>query len=255
MKPLTPGGRIEAVLRGFPKGGTAKILMVGIAAHDGEGGSWPSVDTLAEYACVDRRNVQRATARLAEEGWLTITTNEGGTRNTRDNYRPNLYEIDYDRLLEGIAGAADAPPLANPGVAPASRQGRRGRAPGVAPAPPEQDRTGHEQDPLSADADGGSSTLFGEPPPKPTDAVKDEAHRVTTTVWERSDPKPVWSFIGVQRMAERFLRGGWTAPEIIDAMLAVPSITQGWVEPELKRRRPQRRDVDYEPRDAPGMAT
>jgi hypothetical protein len=44
--------------------GTDKLVLLGIANHDGDGGSWPSIQTLAYYANVDVRNVQRSIDRI-----------------------------------------------------------------------------------------------------------------------------------------------------------------------------------------------
>lgn len=73
--------------------GTAKLVLLGIANHDGDGGAWPSIDTLARYANVDRRTVQRAIEQLIEVGELKREERAGGDRRTRAQYRPNLYRI------------------------------------------------------------------------------------------------------------------------------------------------------------------
>lgn len=210
-----------------------------LTERDGERWMYLTDAALADDLGLHTDQVRRARRSLQKRGLIDCRAGQVEGRKVT-LVRPTI--TGNGGIAESTSETAESPNHGNGGIAESHARA----------TPPVEPR----RNPLSADADAGSQTLFGEPPAaKPTDAVKDEAHRVTTTVWERSDPKPVWSFIGVQRMAERFLRGGWTGPEIIDAMLAVPSITQGWVEPELKRRRPQRRDVDYEPRDAPGMAT
>jgi DNA-binding transcriptional regulator YhcF (GntR family) len=76
--------------------GTAKLILIGIANHDGDGGSWPSIETLAAYAEVDRRGVQRHLATMVQKGILTVHANRGGTDATPVDRRPNRYEIDYD---------------------------------------------------------------------------------------------------------------------------------------------------------------
>jgi len=88
--------RVALVLKkswGVP--GTAKLILIGIANHDGDGGAWPSIDTLAAYAEVDRRGVQRHLSTMSEKGILTVHTNRGGTDATPVDRRPNRYEIDY----------------------------------------------------------------------------------------------------------------------------------------------------------------
>lgn len=73
--------------------GTAKLVLIGIANHDGDGGAWPSVRTLAKYAGVTERNVQKAISLLVSKGELYVYAQAGGTRAMPDHRRPNRYEI------------------------------------------------------------------------------------------------------------------------------------------------------------------
>lgn len=73
--------------------GTAKLVLLGIANHEGDGGSWPTIETLAKYANVDERNVQMAIAKLVNAGELASERQQGGTRKMRDTARPNLYRV------------------------------------------------------------------------------------------------------------------------------------------------------------------
>jgi len=73
--------------------GTAKLVLVGIANHDGDGGAWPSVATLARYAGVDARHVQRAIARLVELGEIRRDVQAGGDERVPDHRRPNRYRF------------------------------------------------------------------------------------------------------------------------------------------------------------------
>lgn len=86
---------LAAVLHHSRAKGTAKLVLLGIANHAGDGGSWPSVRTLATYANVDPRNVQMALARLEELGEVARHLQAGGTNRTHANdfERPNLYEV------------------------------------------------------------------------------------------------------------------------------------------------------------------
>ena len=93
----TPDERVALTLKkpwGVP--GTAKLILIGIANHDDESGPWPSIATLAAYAGVDRRGVQRHLATMVEKGILTVHANQGGTDATPVDRRPNRYEIDYN---------------------------------------------------------------------------------------------------------------------------------------------------------------
>jgi hypothetical protein len=73
--------------------GAAKLVLLGIANHDGDGGSWPTVATLAKYAAVSERQVQKILVELEALGEVRREHNAGGTHRTRDNHRPNLYHF------------------------------------------------------------------------------------------------------------------------------------------------------------------
>jgi len=73
--------------------GTAKLVLLGIANHDGDGGAWPSLDTLATYANVDERNVRAALRQLEASGELVTQLQDGGTRDTLSWRRPNRYVL------------------------------------------------------------------------------------------------------------------------------------------------------------------
>lgn len=142
---------LSAVLHHSRAKGTAKLVAVGIANHDGDGGAWPTVSTLARYANCDARSVQRALSKLSELGELTITQQGGGTAGLADHERPNLYHLHVscppwcDRStqhrdtrqtrqsnLRGLPGDISATPRRQRqgvGVTPASLGG-------VTPAPP-----------------------------------------------------------------------------------------------------------------------
>ena len=73
--------------------GSAKLVLLGIANHDGDGGAWPSVATLARYAAVTPRNAQKAIDRLVELHEVVRELNAGGTASTSNYTRPNLYRF------------------------------------------------------------------------------------------------------------------------------------------------------------------
>jgi DNA-binding GntR family transcriptional regulator len=78
--------------------GTAKLVLIGIANHDGDGGAWPSVDTLAKYAGVHRRNVQRALQQLEELHEIEIVRNGGGDHSIADTCPVSRFVA--DRLVK-----------------------------------------------------------------------------------------------------------------------------------------------------------
>lgn len=73
--------------------GTAKLVLLGIANHEGDGGAWPTVGTLARYANVTERAVQTCISQLVSSGELVVERNAGGSRSTRADMRPNLYRV------------------------------------------------------------------------------------------------------------------------------------------------------------------
>lgn len=131
---------------------TDKLVLLGIANHDGDGGAWPAMSTLAKYANVHTRNVQRAITRLVELGELRVHLQDGGKRNTPDHERPNRYDVlvacpptcdgtaqhrvkrlpqaPADLWIEGVAPTPGGGAHATGGVAPTPGEG-------VAPTPPE----------------------------------------------------------------------------------------------------------------------
>lgn len=82
-----------------------RLVLIGIANHDGDGGSWPSMATLARYACVTERSVQRTIARLVERGLVSVSYNEGGTIKTRADRRPNSYVLHLERGDTGVGSS------------------------------------------------------------------------------------------------------------------------------------------------------
>lgn len=73
--------------------GAAKLVLLGIANHDGDGGAWPSMATLARYGAVTPRNAQKAVDELERLGEVRRRVRQGGTARTPDHLRPNLYEF------------------------------------------------------------------------------------------------------------------------------------------------------------------
>lgn len=86
---------MAAVLHHSRAKGTAKLVLVGIANHAGDGGAWPSVETLARYGNVHERNVQRALEKLEQLGEVEVHLQAGGTlfSHKSDWLRPNRYDV------------------------------------------------------------------------------------------------------------------------------------------------------------------
>lgn len=73
--------------------GTAKLILVGIANHDGDGGAWPTLRTLARYANIQPRNARKALRRLEELQEVRVHLQAGGLPDWDDYDRPNRYEV------------------------------------------------------------------------------------------------------------------------------------------------------------------
>lgn len=72
--------------------GTAKLVLLGIANHAGDGGAWPTIATLARYANTTERTVQRAIAQLVKLGEVRVHPQAGGLV-MRHFERPNRYDV------------------------------------------------------------------------------------------------------------------------------------------------------------------
>lgn len=143
---------LAVVLHHSKARGTDKVLLLGIANHAGDGGAWPSIATLARYANVDERGVQRALRRLEQLGEVQIHVQAGGPSGVPDWRRTNRYDVlvscpatcdrthnhrqialpqaPADLWKEGVASAPPGGVSATGGVASAPPGG-------VASAPPE----------------------------------------------------------------------------------------------------------------------
>lgn len=100
--------------------GNDRLVLLGIANHDGDGGAWPSLATLARYANISTRSVQRALRSLIDLGELRVIVNGGGNRQTDPRYRPNYYVI---QLSPGAT--AVGVPESNQGVTDSAVKGRQ----------------------------------------------------------------------------------------------------------------------------------
>ncbi len=72
---------------------SARLVLLAIADHDGEGGAWPSIATLARMTRLSPSTVRRSIKALVGLGEVTVHLQEGGTSRTPDGRRPNRYEV------------------------------------------------------------------------------------------------------------------------------------------------------------------
>ena len=103
--------------------GRAKIVLIGIANHMGDQGSWPSIETLARYANASERSVKRDLQDLVALGELRI---EYQAAPIAKQYKTNLYWITLAGVTDGASGVTTqvsrGDRLGNSGVTPVGTQ-------------------------------------------------------------------------------------------------------------------------------------
>lgn len=70
---------MTTVLYHAPTTGNEKLVLLGIANHEGDGGAFPAVETLARYANIDRRSTQRILRNLELKGMLRSDRRTGSS--------------------------------------------------------------------------------------------------------------------------------------------------------------------------------
>lgn len=110
--------------------GARKLVLIGIANHEGDQGSYPAVATLAKYANCSERQVKRHIAALQEMGELEVKY-QGAP--IEKQYRPNLYFT----KVSGVTSRVNSGVTSEAGVTlKVSRGDTEGKS-GVTPVSPE----------------------------------------------------------------------------------------------------------------------
>lgn len=73
--------------------GSAKLILVGIGNHDGDGGAMPSMATLAKYGGVDVRQARKLVRRLEALGEIRTHVQAGTLDYLDDHEQPNRYDF------------------------------------------------------------------------------------------------------------------------------------------------------------------
>lgn len=140
--------------------GTAKLILIGIANHDGDGGAWPSVATLAKYANCSRSQVQRSISTLEQLGEVQRYVQAGGDHRHAEHERPNRYSIrlrcpmDCDRTASHRTSRDRAPQLdIDPEAYPAAP---------MRPATPP-----HQRGPVASARPAPAASVLPKPSPQP----------------------------------------------------------------------------------------
>lgn len=199
--------------------------VLGAVWADRDGMCWPSRQTIADRMGVSRAVVDRAKQELIAVGALTVES-----RYDDEGQASNLYRLHL---------------VPNGGVPPT--QNRAAPTQIRATPPPLQTRltpyseSRHEPSTRgnlgSVLTDGNASSDTRTPSEPSERSVQDRARQVAKDVWERSTPKPAVPFVGVVKIARRLLDAGHPDGDVVDAMLAVPTISVRWVEGELNKRK------------------
>ena len=109
-----------------------KVVLFGIANHQRDNRAWPSVATLAGYAGVSERQVQRILRDLEQLNLITVQRSRG--MKGLNVYALNiLCPPDCDRTPNHRRGVTST----SPGVTPMSPRGDKSRTLGVTPMSPE----------------------------------------------------------------------------------------------------------------------
>jgi hypothetical protein len=231
------------VYRHSPLRGTAFQVHLAIAdsVNDQNGYElWMAQPKLARKARVGRASCQRALDALVEAGLLELVRSGSGST--------NLY-----RLLMPV----DAPVAWEP----KSRPTPSANPPHGEAADPVLDLPHGEATPASSRGD--TRLMVRQDPPhgealtqeEPKEEPKPTGRGIASEVWERrkaaGEPTPALPFVAVAKIGDALLEAGHAPEAIVDAMLAVPTISTRWVEGELAKRRPKRTRRISENRDAP----
>ncbi len=213
-----------------PCSGNHKVVLLGLANHAHPDGSnaYPAVETLANYARVDRRTVQRALRSL--EADRLIERDGTGPRGQQ------MYRLDMGRQFATPpvpVGGSTAALADDGGGADVIPQGGRGVLGGAAPAPPEP-----SVEPSKEPSDQRSAARADGPSPKFMEIWAREGPQVKATL-ARQSPAVVAS---VQAYLEREA-SRWAAPSLLPAV----DKAIGHAKAAERNRRAQRRMGGYDP--------
>ena len=86
-------GQVAVVFYHSASQGSDRLVMLAIADHDGEGGAWPGISTLARMANVSASTVRRSIKACVALGELAVHQQQGGTLATPNHRRPNRYDV------------------------------------------------------------------------------------------------------------------------------------------------------------------
>lgn len=235
--------------------GVTRCVLVSIANHvDPDGEGWVRVDRVLREANCSMASYHRAVKWAVEHGELERDVNAGGSARMPNSSRPNLFRFVAIAEPADTGGSQDDDPTPERGSQDAYPRGTqddyprgtqidypRGsqdegayKEPSYEPSyePSKGTAAPNEQQPLTGMPSAPA------PPVDATKALQARAQEATRLVFERASPKPAVPFPGVKKIVARLLDAGWPDEAVVAACCAVPTISTGWVEAELRRRRP-----------------
>jgi len=92
---------VSLVLNHSKAHGRAKLVLIGIANHMGDQGSWPSIETLSKYANASERSIKRDIQELVELGELVVQYQAAPINS---QYKTNLYWITISGVTDLVSG-------------------------------------------------------------------------------------------------------------------------------------------------------
>jgi hypothetical protein len=92
-----------------------KLLLVGIANHDGDGGAYPTLETLARYCGITVRGVQKRLEHVQVLGYVRRDINGGGSAKCPVHLRPTLYHLNLKAPGELQGTPPPVPQFTTPG--------------------------------------------------------------------------------------------------------------------------------------------
>jgi len=114
---------VNAVLRGvFGIDPTAKLILIILAEHTNRNGvAWPSVATIARYACISEHRTKHVLRKLQEDEWFALESKgsrPGRTSRRRLNMDKLVRKSVADDTISKDENVSPATPLTSTDVSP-----------------------------------------------------------------------------------------------------------------------------------------
>lgn len=211
----------------------AMRLWLALRRHaDGDGTSYPSRARLAKLLGCSPDTVDRRVATLVATGWLTVEPRHDDA----GSQRSNLYHLRMAALVppQGRTDAQGALGVDAEGAQPQNRGPERGN-----------EKNEGQMNEGGADAPAAATPAAAADAAAPAAApaagkgarASTDAWRVVSAVWAERTPAPTMRRDVAARMVDELVGAGWSADEVQQAMMAVPTISRGWLETQLDRQR------------------